>query len=171
MDHKEDNARGPIIPLGFTMVPSGGDDFIIHHMRGGMGCMNIFLIVWLAGWSFGCVALLRQYLNGGKMENGGPIPLWFVCVFWEGEVVVACLLTYLLFSKNSFRTDAAYLGVDTVVLGLRRSRPYRGIQLSGLSRSRMAAKAMTASRAGGSKLKPTRRPRFSSDSPMRKAIG
>src|ERR1035441_3936589 len=123
MDHKEDNARGPIIPLGFTMVPSGGDDFIIHHMRGGMGCMNIFLIVWLAGWSFGCVALLRQYLNGGKMENGGPIPLWFVCVFWEGEVVVACLLTYLLFSKNSFRTDAAYLGVDTVVLGLRRSRP------------------------------------------------
>ena len=122
MDHNEDNARGPNIPPGFTLVPSGADDFIIHHVRGGMGCLNVFLIVWLTGWTFACVFLLRQYFNGGKMDDGSPMPLWFVCVFWAGEIVAACLLTYLLFCKKSFRTDAACLNVDTVVLGFRRSK-------------------------------------------------
>lgn len=122
MGQNKGNARGLIIPPGFTMVPLGGNDFVIHHMRGGMGCMNVFLIVWLAGWSFGCVFLLRQYLHGGKMDDGSPIPLWFVCIFWAVEVVVACLLTYLLFCKKSFRTDASFLSVDTVVLCFRRSR-------------------------------------------------
>jgi hypothetical protein len=122
LDHSEDNEREPTTPPGFTVVPSGGDDLIIHHLRGGMGCMNIFLVVWLAGWSVGCVFLLRQYLNGGKMDDGAPIPLWFVCAFWVSEVVVACLLIYLLFCKKSFRADAVCLSVDTVVLGFKRSK-------------------------------------------------
>ena len=104
------------------MVRSGGDKFIIHHIRGGMRRMNVFLIAWLVGWGFACVDLLRQYLHGGKMDDGGPTPLWIVSAFWAGEVVVACFLTYLLFSRKTFRTDAAYLSVDTDVLGFRRRK-------------------------------------------------
>jgi hypothetical protein len=35
------------------------DECIIDHCRTGLGCQNLFLGVWLAGWTFGCVFLIR----------------------------------------------------------------------------------------------------------------
>ena len=102
--------------------PCGQDAFIIRHTRTGMGCMNVFLIVLLVGWTVGCVSLLRQYLGGGVMDDGDPIPLWFVLVFWGGDIGVACLLINLLFCKKSFRIDRENLIIQADVLGLKRCR-------------------------------------------------
>ncbi len=110
------------IPTGFFLEPCGRDAFIIRHTRTGMGCMNFFLIVWLTVWTVGCVFLLRQYLGGGVMDDGAPIPHWFVLVFWAAEIVVACLLIYLLFCKKSFRIDRENLVIQADILGLKRCR-------------------------------------------------
>jgi hypothetical protein len=130
LHYNEATARDPSIPPGFTILSSGGDEIHIHHTRGGMGCLNIFLIVWLAGWTAACAFLLHQYLHDGKMDDGTPMPLWFPSIFWAGEVFVACLLIYLLFCKKSFRTDVAHLTVETDVLGFRRRKtiPRNAIQ-------------------------------------------
>ena len=56
------------------------------------------------------------------MEDGGPIPLWFVMVFWAAEIVVAVLLAYLLFCKKTFRLDRDDLVMETAVLGFKRRK-------------------------------------------------
>lgn len=84
----------------------------------GVGCLTAFLVIWLTIWTLGCVLLLRKYLNAGTMEDGDPIPLWFVLAFWAGEVLAFCLLTYLLFCSTVFRVDRDSLVMETNVLGL-----------------------------------------------------
>lgn len=108
------------VPPGFVLIPSGPDTFVIHYKRTGMGCLNLFVVAWLVGWTFFCVLLLHQFLNGGTMENGDSIPLWFVLIFWGVEIGVACLLAFLLFSKRIFRVDPFALAIETNVLGYRR---------------------------------------------------
>lgn len=121
-DDNTDSTRGNI-PVGFDLERIDENVFIIHHKRTGMGCMNMFLIFWLAGWTVGCVFLLHQYLTMELMDSGDPIPLWFLMVFWGAEVLVAVLLTYLFFSRKSFRVDHEYLIVVKDFLGCRWSRP------------------------------------------------
>jgi hypothetical protein len=110
------------VPPGFSVEPCGRGAFIVYHARTGMGCMNVFLIVWLAGWTVGCIFLLHQYFGGGVMEDGNPIPLWFVLVFWAAEIAVAGLLIFLLFCKKSFRIDQDTLIMETAVLGFKRRK-------------------------------------------------
>ncbi|MFT5465544.1 MAG: hypothetical protein ACI8UO_000639 [Verrucomicrobiales bacterium] len=107
------------VPQGFTLEPIDKESFVIHMKRTGMGCANAFLIVWLSGWTVGCVMLLRGYLGGGQMSDGDPIPLWFLLIFLAAEVYVACLIVYLFISRKSFQIDRNSLVVATQVLGLR----------------------------------------------------
>lgn len=106
-------------PNGFTIMECGTDACIIRHSRTGMGCLNIFLGAWLGGWTVGCLFLVLAYLNGGKMENGDPMPFWFVGVFWTAEAVVACILIYLLFCRKTFRIESDALTIETNVLRIR----------------------------------------------------
>jgi hypothetical protein len=115
-NQNENSALEPT-PRGFTVIPLGKDALIIHHKRTGMGCMNIFTIVWLPVWGIWCVVLLQRYLNGGRLGNVDPIPLWLVLLVWVGELVVAYHFTYWLFCKQSFRIEAACLTMETDVLG------------------------------------------------------
>ena len=110
------------IPAGFDLERKDEDVLIIRHKRTGMGCMNMFLCFWLAGWTVGCIILLLQYLSGGAMDSGDLIPPWVVVVFWGAEIVVAVMLTYILFSRRSFRLDAENMIMETQLLGLRRTR-------------------------------------------------
>jgi len=113
------------IPAGFDLENPEPEVYIIRHKRGGMGCMNLFLIVWLSGWTVGCVFLLHSYLNGGTMDDGSPMPLWFVAAFWAGEIGVAGLLAYLLFARKSYRLDVEKMIVETKVLLYRKRRLIR----------------------------------------------
>jgi hypothetical protein len=118
--HQSKNAREPM-PAGFTVVPGDDDAVIIHHKRTSMRAMNIFLTVWLIGWSVFCVVLVVKFLNGASMDDGEPVSLWKMLFFFLAEIVVACWLAYSLFCKQSFRIEAASLTVNTDVLGFKRT--------------------------------------------------
>ncbi len=90
-----------------------GDECLIEHQRTGMGCLKLFLGCWLAAWTLGCVTLIYQYCNAGKMENGDPIPLWFVLAFVIPWFIVAYLLLYLHFARKKFRLTNDALQVET----------------------------------------------------------
>ena len=108
-------------PDGFTVRPAGGDSLIIHHKRTGMRRMKRFIIFWFAIWTGVCLLLLRAYLTGAETPDGRTVPLWFALPFWVLEVVVACVLAYLLFCRKSFRLGAHDLTVATNILGLTRT--------------------------------------------------
>ena len=102
-------------PEGFTYSIDDGI-CIIEHRRTGMGCINIFLSVWLFFWTLGCCLLVWQYLNGGKMENGDPISHWFVAGFLAAWVLVAVSLLYSLFARKRFFLTDEYLRIETQLL-------------------------------------------------------
>ena len=104
-------------PDGYTYTVVG-EECIIDHKRTGMGCLNLFLGVWLTGWTFGCVFLVRAYFTGGKMEGGDPIPLWFVMAFVIPWFFVAFLLLYSNFARKRFRLTPDTLHVETQILFL-----------------------------------------------------
>ena len=71
IEELEDN-----IPEGFHLQEDYDGALTIHYKRTGMGCMNVFLMVWLAGWTVGCVMLLKAYLTGDTMDDGDAVPLF-----------------------------------------------------------------------------------------------
>ena len=104
------------VPSDLSLESCGRDDFVIRHVRTGMGCLNAFAIVCLAGWMVGCVSLLRDYFRGGQMEDGGPIPIWFVLLFWGLEIAVAVLLLNVIFRKKTFPVKKGKLIIETDLL-------------------------------------------------------
>ena len=104
-------------PDGYTYLVDR-DECIIDHSRTGMGCLNLFLGVWLTGWTIGCVFLVHAYFTGGKMEGGDPIPLWFVMAFVVPWFCVALLLLYSSFARKRFRLTSDTLHIETKLLFL-----------------------------------------------------
>lgn len=105
-------------PKGFKVNAASGGFVEIEYRRRGMKAMNGFLILWLSIWTIGCVFLLRSYLNGGLMDDGEPMPFWFVAVFWAAELLVGASLLYSLFCRKVFKIDYESLSMDVNVLGL-----------------------------------------------------
>lgn len=104
-------------PAGFVLESQVGRGLVIHHRRRGMGCMNLFLLGWLTFWTVGCVFLLRSYLNGGQMEDGDPIPLWFVAGFWGVDLAVLGFVLFLFLGRRCYRLDEQQLVSETTFLG------------------------------------------------------
>lgn len=105
-------------PKGFTIKFASGGFVEIEYRRTGMKALNGFLILWLSFWTIGCVFLLHAYLNGGVMDDGKPIPFWFVGIFWAADLLVASFLVYSLFCRKVFKMDYEVLSMDVKVLGL-----------------------------------------------------
>lgn len=122
MSQTEPTPAIPPAPAGLLMVPAGGGAVVIHHRRTGMKSMLVFLSLWLTGWTAACIFLAHIYLNGGKLDNGTPMPIWFVLVFWASDIFVLGLLVYLLFARKSYRLDGDSLTVEVNLLGYRRVR-------------------------------------------------
>ena len=93
-----------------------GDECVIEHQRRGMGCLNLFLSVWLSIWTVACCALVFHYFNGGKMEDGSPMAAWFVLLFLAAWVFVAGFLAYCLYARKTFRLLKDCLEIETQVL-------------------------------------------------------
>lgn len=98
------------VPPGFTLHISDRHRLVIHYRWSGMGALTAFLVVWLSGWSLGCVALLHAYLNPGP---GDPVPLAVLMSFWTAEIIVFGLLVYLHISRKTFTLDAQSLTIHT----------------------------------------------------------
>lgn len=110
------NGKQP--PGGITMASPQQGEYIIHHRPTGMWGIKIFLLLWFSGWTFGCLMVLRAYLNGGTMDDGSPISFWFVAFFWVPEIIVAVILARLFFYKSVFYLDRRNLVLETSILGL-----------------------------------------------------
>lgn len=121
MNQTEPTPAIPPAPDGFLMVTADGGAVVIHHRRTGMKGMLVFLCLWLAGWTAACIFLAHAYANG-KMDNGTPMPIWFVLVFWASDIFVLGLLLYLLFARKAYRLDGDGLTVEVTLLGYRRVR-------------------------------------------------
>lgn len=86
----------------------------IEHARAGMGCMNAFLVVCLAGWTVGSFQITSQVL-------AGETAVWAAMAVWAGEMVLGCLTLYMLFARTVFRLAEHQLAIDFRLHALRRT--------------------------------------------------
>ena len=107
------------VPPGFTLAGDGPDAIVIRHRRTGMGCMNAFLLVWLAIWTAGCIVFFWIQPAGIHWESGTPPPPWAAAIFWAFDIVAGLIAAYLFFCRKTFRIDHRLLVVETRVLGLK----------------------------------------------------
>jgi len=82
-----------------------------------MGCLNAFLGVWLSIWTVAVGGLIHGYFHGGKMDDGAPMPLWFVMAFVIPWLFVALMLLYSKFARKTFRLTSDALHIETRLLG------------------------------------------------------
>ena len=107
-------------PDGFSYV-ANGEQCVIKHRRTGMVAMNIFLIVFLAFWSFFFVALTRLYClqqAGVPTPNTDPIPMALPAILFIAVLVVAFFLAYSLLARKTFHVSKDELLIETTLLGL-----------------------------------------------------
>jgi hypothetical protein len=90
-----DAARGPARPDRLTVEFYEEADALLVHKRGGGGPW-LFLLLWLIGWTVGCVCLLVNALKDPNLGN-----LAFGLPFWASWLLVACLLVWMLFGKET----------------------------------------------------------------------
>ena len=87
------------VPPGFSLAAAGRDAIVIRHRRTGMGCMNAFLLVWLAAWTAGCIVFFWIQPENIRWESGSPPPPWAAAIFWAFDIVVALIAVHLFFSR------------------------------------------------------------------------
>src|SRR5262245_34091166 len=98
-----DSGRGPARPetltVDFYEDPEG---IVIHKKRG--GGPGGFLLLWLIAWTVGCIVLAVVFIKNPALGN-----LAFAIPFWASWLVVAALLVWIMFGKETLllRRDAA----------------------------------------------------------------
>ncbi len=105
------------VPNGFrARLDIGGRTLRITYRRRGMGCLVLFLSVWLAGWTAGGIAAITAL----SREFG-----WFILVWlggWAvGELAVTYFLAWLLFGSTEIVLEPDRLVVDKVLFGWHRT--------------------------------------------------
>ena len=92
----------------------------IAYRTTGMGCLAVFLFVWLSGWTVGCVLFTYKALFGqAGIDYGG---LLFMIPFWCAEFLV---LGYALWHFRSITMFTFYpdrLLIERTLLRYRRQR-------------------------------------------------
>lgn|GEM_PF-6400552 len=103
------------LPKGFTLNVLKDEQFEIRHsnfMRESK-FVFFFLGLWLSLWTVGCIFLLNAYINGEPMDDGSPMPFWFVLVFWIPEVIVLGILIFMIPRKHYYRFDEGMLYAES----------------------------------------------------------
>jgi hypothetical protein len=125
-DHEKAGAMNEPVPTDASLGPARprrltvefyeeSDALVIHKKRGGGPWP--FLLLWLIGWTVGCVFLLVNVLrdpNLGNLAIGLP--------FWASWLFVACLMIWTMFGKETFllsRDEAAFRRTTLVRLSSR----------------------------------------------------
>jgi hypothetical protein len=104
------------VPKGFSARADAGRRTLhITYRRQGMGCMVLFLGVWLAGWTAGGAFALWEMLR-----NWEPFLLVWLCFWFVGEVAVGCFLAWNLCGRTEMTFEPSRLLVERVLFGWRR---------------------------------------------------
>lgn len=91
---------GPVKPARLTIrvVESGERLAFTHRQRQwGTGC---FLLLWLTGWTVGCVFLVGVVAKDPKIQN-----LLFAVPFWASWIFVFCLVLTMFLQSERFAID------------------------------------------------------------------
>ncbi|MBI5706530.1 MAG: hypothetical protein HZC36_06025 [Armatimonadetes bacterium] len=91
-------------PAGFLLEFESGSP-VIRYRPKGMGCAIAFFIVWILGWTGGCIALLASAL---ARTASGPT-VGFVMLFWATDVLVILIFLWLFRSQTVFRFSESEL--------------------------------------------------------------
>jgi len=103
------------VPEGFGIEDVRPGVLTIHYKRTGMGCMNLFLIVWLIGWSIGTAFLIGYWISGQPDDAGNEVPFFMVAAFTGSWFVVFGLLQVMMFKKRRFEFHSTHLDVESRV--------------------------------------------------------
>jgi hypothetical protein len=102
---------GPPRPLNLTVELYEQPDGLAVRLKRGGGPW-VFLLIWLAGWTVGCVALLFMVIHQPTIGAFA-----FAVPFWASWVFVASLLTWMLFGRETLllRADEALFVRSAIV--------------------------------------------------------
>ncbi len=92
--------RGPARPDRQTVDFYQEADALVLRMPRGGGPW-LFLLLWLIAWTIGCVALLDKVLN-----DPAPWILVFALPFWASWLLVAALIVWMLFCRETLYLDS-----------------------------------------------------------------
>lgn len=92
---------GPARPDRLTVDFFEEPDMLLIDARPG-GRAWVFLLLWLVGWTVGCVLLFALVLNQPALGT-----FLFALPFWASWLCVASLLTWKLFGKDTLFLDGA----------------------------------------------------------------
>ncbi|MFO0945000.1 MAG: hypothetical protein U1D30_03500 [Planctomycetota bacterium] len=100
-----------------------GENLVIHKRRGGGPVF--FLMLWLTGWTVGCVFLLVEIVKEPAIGM-----LAFAIPFWASWLFVAGLIVWMLFGKETLviGRDQAFFQKKAIVVLSSRSVPRKEIQ-------------------------------------------
>lgn len=112
------------LPKGILYNSIGKELEIIVYKRVFI-LMVLFLFVWISFWSYGCIKLLESYLNEGRMNDGTPIQLWFVSLFWLTDLLGIFVLLSELFLVKKIILQPYCLVVKTKIGFLNWEKSYK----------------------------------------------
>jgi hypothetical protein len=119
-----DTSPGPARPRRLTVeFYEESDALVIHRKRGGGPWL--FLLLWLIGWSVGCVILFFNFVNKPGLGN-----LAFGVPFWASWLFVAGLMCWMLFGKETFilKRDEALFQRSALICLSTRAVPREEVQ-------------------------------------------
>ena len=117
-------------PNGYVVDYKNSENFLIHYKIYGIQRFNIIMIIWLVGWIFICIFLLKLYLKGLSLIEGEPILLGVVAIFWIIGIAIATFLLYASFVKRTFYFNQNWLTIETNILGLIRKKQFNRNELN-----------------------------------------
>ena len=88
------------VPKGFKIVREADKVLHLEYRASGMGCIVLFLLVWLSAWTVPCVVLVTAAI--ALPQPIGIVPGLFAVPFVGGEVAVAGFLLWIFFGRTDF---------------------------------------------------------------------
>ena len=115
--NKQDKA-----PAGFKIETPGVDEVVIHYSNTGMGCMNLFLAIWLVGWAIGGFFVFIVLLSEGMLETDRTTAIGIMMIFLIFGIVFGIVLIVSIFGKKQFHLTDEALMMQTSVFGFKRHK-------------------------------------------------
>jgi len=112
------------VPDGFRLNRLSAGELEIIYRRKGMGCMVLFLGVWLTGWSAGGAFAIYTLLfgNAGWGERAF-MGLW-LCAWLLGETLVSYFLAWNLFGRTRIVLDVAHIRIEKILFNWIRTQEF-----------------------------------------------
>ena len=110
------------VPKGFKVAREGAEGLHVEYRHTGMGCMVVFLLLWLSAWTVGCVFIVRDALSHSFWEK--PALYLFAVPFLAAEIAVAGILLWIFFGRTHFVLTPDALEVTQRLFNWSRTRVF-----------------------------------------------